>query len=106
MQVNNNNYEDFFANFYNENKPRVLLYSRNRDIPIIFKVGAFAFREHQTFGFTSAKYSNTDGVLKHVGVQHRTGKVLVFKENTKDPVDMIEVTFKFQVILFHILQKI
>ncbi|XP_030835079.1 dnaJ homolog subfamily C member 16-like isoform X1 [Strongylocentrotus purpuratus] len=103
QEVHNNNYEDFFANFYNENKPRVLLYSRNRDIPIIFKVGAFAFREHQTFGFTSAKYSNTDGVLKHVGVQHRTGKVLVFKENIKESVDMVEEKHMTLEALTHLL---
>ncbi|XP_054769185.2 dnaJ homolog subfamily C member 16-like [Lytechinus pictus] len=103
QEVNNNNYQDFFANFYNENKPRVLLYSQKRDIPIIFKVGALAFSEYQTFGFTSSKYSNTNEVLKHVGMQHKAGTVLVFKENIKENVDMVEERHMTVESLHHLL---
>ncbi|XP_071502822.1 dnaJ homolog subfamily C member 16-like [Diadema antillarum] len=106
QEVNNNNYKEFLASFYNENKPRVLLYSQSPEqVSFMFRLAAFAFQEHQTFGVAMAKDANTDQLGKHIGLWPREGAILVFKENVNDSVDRLEEKAVTRDGLHHLLSS-
>ncbi|KAM9409753.1 dnaJ homolog subfamily C member 16-like isoform 2-T2 [Pholidichthys leucotaenia] len=89
-KITDDNYQAFLDGWYVENKPRLLLFDQIPIIPLLFKLTAFAFRDYVRFGFVDQGDTNNKKLLQQFNLNTYAPTMLLFKEDTEKPVDIIQ----------------
>ncbi|KAK0134809.1 DnaJ subfamily C member 16 [Merluccius polli] len=83
-KVTDKNYQSFLNGWRSENKPSVLLFDQAPVFPLMYK--AFAFRDYVRFGASPT----TAPLLRQFNINTYAPTMLLFKENTEKPADIIQ----------------
>ncbi|XP_055079270.1 dnaJ homolog subfamily C member 16-like [Periophthalmus magnuspinnatus] len=89
-RVNDQNYLEFLGSWHELNKPHVLLFDQVPTVPLLFKLSAFSHRDHLQFGYVDQGLSETSDLQKKFNINTYAPTLLVFKENTDKPADIIQ----------------
>ncbi|XP_039611716.1 dnaJ homolog subfamily C member 16 [Polypterus senegalus] len=89
-KVTDKNYLEFLGNYQEENKPHVLLFDRLRATPLLFKLTAFAYKDYVQFGYVDQTSSESKSLLRQYNINTIIPAMLIFKEKTDQPADMIQ----------------
>ncbi|XP_064160178.1 dnaJ homolog subfamily C member 16-like [Anguilla rostrata] len=89
-KVTDRNYLDFLNSWHEENKPHVLLFDQVPTVPLLYKLAAFAFKDYVRFGYVDQGLTETADLLQKFNVNTYAPTMLLFKENTDKPVDVIQ----------------
>ncbi|MCJ8741975.1 hypothetical protein PDJAM_G00076780 [Pangasius djambal] len=89
-KVTDRNDRDFLKSWYDVNKPHVLLFDQVPAVPLLYKLTAFAYKDYVQFGYVDQGLSETANLLKQYNINTYAPTMLVFKENTDKPADIIQ----------------
>ncbi|KAJ8265616.1 hypothetical protein COCON_G00147150 [Conger conger] len=89
-KVTDRNDLQFLNSWHELNKPHVLLFDQVSAVPLLFKLTAFAYKEYVEFGYVDQGLSETANLLKQFNINTYAPTMLVFKENTDKPADIIQ----------------
>ncbi|KAM9800291.1 dnaJ homolog subfamily C member 16-like [Syngnathus typhle] len=89
-KITSDNYQNFLESWHVGNKPNVLVFDKHFNAPIIYKLLAFAFRDYVRFGYVEQGDVRNTELLRQFNVNTNFPMLLLFKEDTKNPVDMIQ----------------
>lgn len=89
-KITDDNYVEFLAGWPIENKPNVLLFDQVPHVPLVYKLTAFTFRGYVRFGFVDQGHKRSAQLLRQFSVNTYAPSMLLFKENTDKPVDIIQ----------------
>ncbi|XP_022601111.1 dnaJ homolog subfamily C member 16-like isoform X2 [Seriola dumerili] len=89
-KITDNNYLTFLDNWHVENKPTVLLFDQVPVVPLLYKLTAFAFRDYVRFGFVDQGDTHCTRLLRQFNINTYAPTMLLFKEDTEKPVDIIQ----------------
>ncbi|XP_061592673.1 dnaJ homolog subfamily C member 16-like [Cololabis saira] len=89
-QVNDKNDQQFLNSWYELNKPHVLLFDQVPVVPLVYKLTAFAYKDHLQFGYVDQGLSETANLQKRFNINTYAPTMLVFKENVDKPADIIQ----------------
>lgn len=89
-KVTDNNYLAFLDSWRVENKPSVLLFDQVPIVPLLYKLTAFAFRDYVRFGFVDQGDAHNTRLLRQFNINTYAPTMLLFKEDTEHPVDIIQ----------------
>ncbi|KAG7238358.1 hypothetical protein INR49_031074 [Caranx melampygus] len=89
-KITDNNYLTFLSNWQVENKPSVLLFDQVPVIPLLYKLTAFAYRDYVRFGFVDQGDTSCTQLLRQFNINTYAPTMLLFKEDTEKPVDIIQ----------------
>ncbi|XP_076123944.1 dnaJ homolog subfamily C member 16 [Alosa pseudoharengus] len=89
-KVTDSSYLQFLGSWPEENKPSVLLFDQMSEIPLLFKLTAFAYKDHMKFGYVDQGVSETTEVQRQFNINTYAPTMLLFKENTEKPADVIQ----------------
>ncbi|KAJ8360623.1 hypothetical protein SKAU_G00171480 [Synaphobranchus kaupii] len=89
-QVTDRNYLDFLNSWHEENKPHVLLFDQVPVVPLLYKLAAFAYKDYVRFGYVDQGLKETANLLRQFNVNTYAPTMLLFKENTDKPADIIQ----------------
>ncbi|XP_014353837.1 dnaJ homolog subfamily C member 16 isoform X2 [Latimeria chalumnae] len=89
----------FLSGWQQENKPHVLLFDQLPMVPLLYKLTAFAYKDYLRFGYVDVGVEETEELLKQYNINMYAPTMLVFKESTKKPSDIIQArVLKKQVV--------
>ncbi|XP_060924943.1 dnaJ homolog subfamily C member 16-like [Limanda limanda] len=98
-KITDSNYLTFLDNWHEENKPSVLLFDQVPIVPLLYKLTAFAFRDYVRFGHVDQGDSHCTRLLRQFNVNTYAPIMMLFKEDTEKPVDIIQARgFKRQIM--------
>ncbi|XP_067443906.1 dnaJ homolog subfamily C member 16-like [Thunnus thynnus] len=89
-KITDNNYLAFLDNWHVENKPSVLLFDQVPVVPLLYKLTAFAFRDYVRFGYVDQGETHNIRLLRQFNINTYAPIMLLFKEDTEKPVDIIQ----------------
>lgn len=89
-KITDNNYLAFLDSWRAENKPSVLLFDQVPVIPFLYKLTAFAFRNYVRFGYVDQGDTRNTRLLRQFNINTYAPTMLLFKEDTEKPVDIIQ----------------
>ncbi|KTG31052.1 hypothetical protein cypCar_00047891, partial [Cyprinus carpio] len=89
-KVTDNSYLEFLNSWHEENKPRVLMFDVASNIPLLYKLTAFAFKDYVQFGYVDMGLTQTSKVVQRFNINTYAPTMLLFKENTDKPADVIQ----------------
>lgn len=89
-KITDNNYLAFLDSWRAENKPSVLLFDQVPVIPFLYKLTAFAFRDYVRFGYVDQGDTRNTRLLRQFNINTYAPTMLLFKEDTEKPVDIIQ----------------
>lgn len=89
-KITDNNYLAFLDNWRVENKPSILLFDQVPVVPLLYKLTAFAFRNYVRFGFVDQGETQNIRLLRQFNINTYAPTMLLFKEDTENPVDIIQ----------------
>lgn len=89
-KINDNNYMAFLDSWHVENKPSLLLFDQVPIVPLLYKLTAFAFRNYVRFGFVDQGETHNARLLRLFNINTYAPTMLLFKEDTEKPVDIIQ----------------
>ncbi|XP_060898036.1 dnaJ homolog subfamily C member 16-like [Labrus mixtus] len=89
-KVSDNNYVAFMDNWHAENKPSVLLFDQVPSASLLYKLTAFAFRDYVRFGYVDQGETHSTRILRQFNINTYAPTMLLFKEDTQKPVDIIQ----------------
>ncbi|GAA6094060.1 dnaJ homolog subfamily C member 16 [Tachysurus ichikawai] len=89
-KVTDRNDRDFLKSWYDVNKPHILLFDQVPAVPLLYKLTAFAYKDYVQFGYVDQGLSETANLLKQYNINTYAPTMLVFKENTDKPADIIQ----------------
>uniref|UniRef100_A0A7N9APL1 DnaJ homolog subfamily C member 16 n=1 Tax=Mastacembelus armatus TaxID=205130 RepID=A0A7N9APL1_9TELE len=89
-KITDNNYLAFLDSWQVENKPSVLLFDQVPIVPLLYKLTAFAFRDYVRFGFVDQGDPQNTRILQQFNINTYAPTMLLFKEDTEKPVDIIQ----------------
>eukprot|EP00064_Thunnus_orientalis_P020795 superscaffoldBa00005927_g20943 len=89
-KITDNNYLAFLDNWHVENKPSVLLFDQVPVVPLLYKLTAFAFRDYVRFGYVDQGETHNIRLLQQFNINTYAPTMLLFKEDTEKPVDIIQ----------------
>ncbi|XP_064155344.1 dnaJ homolog subfamily C member 16 isoform X1 [Anguilla rostrata] len=89
-KVTDRNDKEFLNSWHEQNKPHVLLFDQVPVVPLLFKLTAFAFKDYLEFGYVDQGLSETANLLRQFNINTYAPTMLVFKENTDKPADIIQ----------------
>uniref|UniRef100_A0A8C6V3F9 DnaJ homolog subfamily C member 16 n=1 Tax=Neogobius melanostomus TaxID=47308 RepID=A0A8C6V3F9_9GOBI len=84
------NYLSFLEAWQVENKPSVLLFDQVPVVPLLYKLTAFAFRDYVRFGYVDQGATHNSRLLRQFNINTYAPTMLLFKEDTQNPVDIIQ----------------
>ncbi|XP_027032231.2 dnaJ homolog subfamily C member 16 isoform X2 [Tachysurus fulvidraco] len=87
-KVTDDNYLQFLNGWREENKPSVLLFDAALSAPLLYKLSAFAYRDFMRFGYVDQ--TQTTRIQKQFSINMYAPTMLLFKENTEKPADVIQ----------------
>ncbi|XP_055016284.1 dnaJ homolog subfamily C member 16, partial [Boleophthalmus pectinirostris] len=80
----------FLDAWQEENKPSVLLFDQVPVVPLLYKLTAFSFREYVRFGYVDQGATHNTRLLRQFNINTYAPTMLLFKEDTLNPVDIIQ----------------
>lgn len=118
--MTDNSYLEFLNSWREENKPRVIMFDVASNIPLLYKVSvyyincsnslssksifltqvviysctqltAFAYKDYVRFGYVDMGLTETSQVVQSFNINTYAPTMLLFKENTEKPADVIQV---------------
>ncbi|XP_029989403.1 dnaJ homolog subfamily C member 16-like [Sphaeramia orbicularis] len=89
-KITDNNYLSFLDSWRVENKPSILLFDQVPVVPFLFKLTAFAFRDYVRFGYVDQGDKQITRLLRQFNINTYAPTMLLFKEDTERPVDIIQ----------------
>lgn len=89
-KITDNNYKSFLDSWHVENKPSLLLFDQVPIVPLLYKLTAFAFRNYVRFGFVDQGETHNSRLLRMFNINTYAPTMLLFKEDTEKPVDIIQ----------------
>ncbi|XP_071385000.1 dnaJ homolog subfamily C member 16 [Centroberyx affinis] len=89
-KITDNNYLPFLSGWHVENKPSVLLFDQVPVVPLLYKLTAFAFRDYVRFGYVDQGETYNTRLLRQFNINTYAPTMLLFKENTEKPADIIQ----------------
>ncbi|CAL9704091.1 unnamed protein product [Knipowitschia caucasica] len=89
-KISDSNYESFLDAWQEENKPSVLLFDQVPVVPLLYKLAAFSFRDYVRFGYVDQGGTQNTRLLRQFNVNTYAPTLLLFKEDTQNPVDIIQ----------------
>uniref|UniRef100_A0A8C2WKH7 DnaJ homolog subfamily C member 16 n=1 Tax=Cyclopterus lumpus TaxID=8103 RepID=A0A8C2WKH7_CYCLU len=89
-RITDNNYLAFLESWRVENKPSVLLFDQVPVVPLLYKLTAFAFRDYVRLGFVDQGDAHNTRLLRQFNINTYAPTMLLFKEDTEHPVDIIQ----------------
>uniref|UniRef100_A0A673LW47 DnaJ homolog subfamily C member 16 n=1 Tax=Sinocyclocheilus rhinocerous TaxID=307959 RepID=A0A673LW47_9TELE len=89
-KVTDNSYFEFLNSWHEENKPRVLMFDVASNIPLLYKLTAFAYKDYVRFGYVDMGLTETSKVVQRFNINTYAPTMLLFKENTDKPADVIQ----------------
>ncbi|XP_062401389.1 dnaJ homolog subfamily C member 16 [Sardina pilchardus] len=89
-KVTDSSYLQFLGSWPEENKPSVLLFDQMSEIPLLFKLTAFAYKDYMKFGYVDQGVSETTEVQRQFNINTYAPTMLLFKENAEKPADVIQ----------------
>ncbi|XP_028301904.1 dnaJ homolog subfamily C member 16 isoform X2 [Gouania willdenowi] len=95
-KITDDNYQPFLDKWREENKPSVLLFDQLPVVPLLYKVTQteafkrFAFRDYVRFGYVDQGETSNSRLLRQFSINTYAPIMLLFKENTEKPVDVIQ----------------
>ncbi|XP_072307640.1 dnaJ homolog subfamily C member 16 isoform X2 [Eucyclogobius newberryi] len=90
QKISDSNYESFLDAWQEENKPSVLLFDQVPVVPLLYKLTAFSFRDYVRFGYVDQGGTQNARLLRQFNVNTYAPTMLLFKEDTVNPVDIIQ----------------
>ncbi|XP_017568062.1 dnaJ homolog subfamily C member 16 isoform X1 [Pygocentrus nattereri] len=89
-KVTDYNYLQFLNGWREENKPSVLLFDTVPTVPLLYKLTSFAYRDFVRFGYVDQGLTETTSILQQFNINTYAPTMLLFKENTEKPADVIQ----------------
>ncbi|CAB1314553.1 unnamed protein product [Coregonus sp. 'balchen'] len=89
-KVTDKNYESFLGSWHVENNPSLLLFDQVPTVPLLYKLTAFAFKDYVRFGYVDQGLTETSRLLHQFNINSYAPTMLLFKENTEKPADIIQ----------------
>ncbi|KAG9353050.1 hypothetical protein JZ751_017626 [Albula glossodonta] len=89
-KVTDRNYQDFLNSWHEENKPHVLLFDQVPMVPLLYKLAAFTYKDYVRFGYVDQGLTETVNLLQQFNINTYAPTMLLFKENTDKPADIIQ----------------
>ncbi|KAG7477675.1 hypothetical protein MATL_G00072190 [Megalops atlanticus] len=89
-KVTDRNYQDFLNSWYEENKPHVLLFDQVPAVPLLYRLAAFAYKDYVRFGYVDQGLTETADLQQQFNINTYAPTMLLFKENTEKPADIIQ----------------
>ncbi|KAJ8260294.1 hypothetical protein GJAV_G00179320 [Gymnothorax javanicus] len=89
-KVTDRNYLDFLNGWHEENKPHVLLFDQVPAVPLLYKLAAFSHKDYVRFGYVDQGLTETAKLLQQFNINTYAPTMLLFKENTDKPADVIQ----------------
>lgn len=89
-RVTDKNDLQFLNSWHELNKPHVLLFDQVPAVPLLYKLAAFAYKDYLQFGYVDQGLSETANLQKQFNINTYAPTILVFKENTDKPADIIQ----------------
>uniref|UniRef100_A0A8C4EXF5 DnaJ homolog subfamily C member 16 n=1 Tax=Dicentrarchus labrax TaxID=13489 RepID=A0A8C4EXF5_DICLA len=89
-KITDDNYLGFLDSWHAENKPSVLLFDQVPVVPLLYKLTAFAFRDYVRFGYVDQGDTHNTRLLRQFNINTYAPTMLLFKEDTEKPVDIIQ----------------
>ncbi|XP_072522152.1 dnaJ homolog subfamily C member 16-like [Salminus brasiliensis] len=89
-KVTGENYLQFINGWREENKPSVLLFDTISTVPLLYKLTAFAHQDFVRFGYVVHGLNETVRILQQFNINTYAPTMLLFKENTEKPADVIQ----------------
>ncbi|XP_041712481.2 dnaJ homolog subfamily C member 16-like [Coregonus clupeaformis] len=89
-KVTDRNDLQFLNSWHEQNKPHVLLFDQVPVVPLLYKLTAFAYKDYVQFGYVDQGLSETANLLKQFNINTYAPTILVFKESTDKPADIIQ----------------
>uniref|UniRef100_A0A8C6V2A5 DnaJ homolog subfamily C member 16 n=1 Tax=Neogobius melanostomus TaxID=47308 RepID=A0A8C6V2A5_9GOBI len=90
QKISDSNYLSFLEAWQVENKPSVLLFDQVPVVPLLYKLTAFAFRDYVRFGYVDQGATHNSRLLRQFNINTYAPTMLLFKEDTQNPVDIIQ----------------
>lgn len=89
-KITDDNYLAYLENWHAENKPSVVLFDQVPVVPLLYKLTAFAFRDYVRFGYVDQGDTHNTRLLRQFNINTYAPTMLLFKEDTEKPVDIIQ----------------
>ncbi|RXN35407.1 dnaJ -like protein [Labeo rohita] len=89
-KVTDSSYLEYLNSWHEENKPRVLMFDVASNIPLLYKLTAFAYKDYVRFGYVDMGLTETSEVVQRFNINTYAPTMLLFKENTDKPADVIQ----------------
>ncbi|MBN3301315.1 DJC16 protein, partial [Amia calva] len=89
-KVTDKNNLQFLNGWRDENKPHVLLFDQVPVVPFLYKLTAFTYKDYIRFGYVDRGLSETENLVKQFNINTYAPTMLIFKENTDKPADIIQ----------------
>lgn len=89
-KITDENYVSFLAGWQSKNKPSVIFFDQHPVSPLLYKLMAFSFRDFVRFGYVDQGAKHSSRLLKQFSVNTYAPTMMLFKEDTKKPVDIIQ----------------
>lgn len=89
-KITDDNYMTFLESWPTENKPRVILFDQVPVVPLLYKLTAFAYRDYVRFGYVDQGERHNTQLLRQFNINTYAPTMLLFKEDTEKPVDIIQ----------------
>ncbi|CAB1330008.1 unnamed protein product, partial [Coregonus sp. 'balchen'] len=89
-KVTDRNDLQFLNSWHEQNKPHVLLFDQVPVVPLLYKLTAFTYKDYVQFGYVDQGLSETANLLKQFNINTYAPTMLVFKESTDKPADIIQ----------------
>ncbi|XP_066528447.1 dnaJ homolog subfamily C member 16 [Hoplias malabaricus] len=90
QKVTDDNYLQFLNGWREENKPSVLLFDTVPTVPLLYKLTAFAYQDFVRFGYVDQGLTETARILQQFNINTYAPTMMLFKENTEKPADVIQ----------------
>ncbi|XP_057686550.1 dnaJ homolog subfamily C member 16 isoform X3 [Corythoichthys intestinalis] len=89
-RVSDKNHQQFLNSWHEVNKPHVLLFDQVPVVPLLYKLTAFAYKDYMQFGYVDQGLAETSNLQRQFNINTYAPTMLVFKENTDNPADIIQ----------------
>ncbi|XP_038149084.1 dnaJ homolog subfamily C member 16 isoform X2 [Cyprinodon tularosa] len=89
-RITDKNEQQFLNSWHALNKPHVLLFDQVPSVPLLYKLAAFAYKDYLQFGYVDQGLAETSELQKRFNINTYAPTMLVFKENTDKPADIIQ----------------
>ncbi|XP_068172069.1 dnaJ homolog subfamily C member 16 [Antennarius striatus] len=89
-KITDDNYMGYLNSWQMENKPSLVMFDQVPVVPLLYKLTAFAFRDYVRFGYVDQGDTQSSQLLWKFNINTYAPTMLLFKEDTERPVDIIQ----------------